>query len=107
MITSWIYLFLAAIFEIGWPLGLKLAQVTSTKVLWIIFAIVAMTLSGIFLYMAQKHIPIGTAYAVWTGIGAVGTFLIGVIFFHDTLSMMRFFGIILIISGVTLLKIGH
>ena len=107
MITSWIYLFLAAIFEIGWPLGLKLAQITSTKVLWIIFAIVAMTLSGIFLYIAQKHIPIGTAYAVWTGIGAVGTFLIGVIFFHDVLSMMRFLGIILIISGVTLLKIGH
>ena len=107
MITSWIYLFLAAIFEIGWPLGLKLAQITSSKVLWIIFAIVAMTLSGIFLYIAQKHIPIGTAYAVWTGIGAVGTFLIGVIFFQDTLSMMRFLGIILIISGVTLLKIGH
>lgn len=107
MMMSWIYLFFAAIFEVGWPVGLKLAQVTSSKVLWILFAVVAMTLSGVFLYMAQKHIPIGTAYAIWTGIGAVGTFLIGVIFFHDAMSMMRFFGIILIISGVTLLKIGH
>lgn len=104
---SWIYLFLAAIFEIGWPVGLKMAQLSQAKVLWIIFAIIAMTLSGILLYMAQKHIPIGTAYAIWTGIGAVGTFFIGVMFFHDALSLMRFLGIILIISGVTLLKIGH
>ena len=107
MMMSWIYLFLAAIFEVGWPVGLKLAQVTTAKVLWILFAVVAMTLSGVFLYMAQKHIPIGTAYAIWTGIGALGTFLIGLIFFHHAMSMMRFFGIILIISGVTLLKIGH
>lgn len=104
---GWINLFIAAIFEVGWPLGLKMASVTSQKVLWIIFAVLAMTLSGIFLYMAQKEIPIGTAYAVWTGIGAVGTFLIGVIFFHDGLSLMRFLGIIFIIAGVTLLKIGH
>lgn len=104
---SWIYLFLAAIFEIGWPVGLKMAQLSQAKVLWIIFAIITMTLSGILLYMAQKHIPIGTAYAIWTGIGAVGTFFIGVMFFHDALSLMRFLGIILIISGVTLLKIGH
>lgn len=104
---SWIYLFLAAIFEIGWPVGLKMAQLTSAKVLWITFAILAMTLSGVFLYMAQKHISIGTAYAIWTGIGAVGTFFIGVIFFNDALSLIRFLGIILIISGVTLLKIGH
>lgn len=104
---SWINLFIAAIFEIGWPLGLKMADLTSQKVLWILFAIAAMTLSGIFLYLAQKDIPIGTAYAVWTGIGAVGTFLIGVIFFHDGMSLMRFLGILLIIGGVTLLKIGH
>lgn len=104
---SWLYLILAAIFEVGWPLGFKLAAVTSHKVLWIIFAIIAMTLSGILLYIAQKNIPIGTAYAVWTGIGAVCTFLIGVVFFNDGMSLMRFLGIIFIIFGVTLLKIGH
>lgn len=104
---SWFYLILAAIFEVGWPVGLKMAEVTSHKLLWIIFAIIAMTFSGVFLYIAQKHIPIGTAYAVWTGIGASCTFLIGVIFFHDSLSLMRFLGIILIIAGVVLLKIGH
>ena len=104
---SWFYLFLAAIFEVGWPLGFKMADVTGQKYLWIIFAIIAMTLSGSFLFIAQKEIPIGTAYAVWTGIGASCTFLIGVIFFNDVLNLMRLLGVILIIGGVILLKIGH
>ncbi len=104
---SWFYLFLAAIFEVGWPLGFKMADVTGQKYLWIIFAIIAMTLSGYFLFIAQKEIPIGTAYAVWTGIGASCTFLIGVIFFNDVLNLMRLLGVILIIGGVILLKVGH
>lgn len=104
---SWIYLFIAAIFEVGWPLGFKLAQITHHKILWILFAVVSMALSGWFLYIAQKAIPIGTAYSVWTGTGAVCTFLIGVIFFHDAMSMLRFFGIILVVSGIILLKAAH
>ncbi len=104
---SWVYLLIAAVFEIGWPVGLKLAQVTMYKFWWIAFAVVAMALSGVFLYLAQKQIPVGTAYAVWTGIGATGTFLVGIMFFNDSMSLMRFFGIILIISGVVLLKVGH
>lgn len=104
---AWFYLLLAAVFEVGWPLGFKLADVTQAKFLWITFAVIAMTLSGIFLFFAQKEIPIGTAYAVWTGIGAVCTFLIGVIFFQDSMSLMRFLGVAFIIAGVTLLKIGH
>jgi quaternary ammonium compound-resistance protein SugE len=103
----WIYLFIAAIFEIGWPLGFKLAQVTIHKILWISFAVVAMMLSGYFLYIAQRQIPIGTAYAVWTGIAAVCTFIIGVVFFHDAMSMLRFLGIILVVTGIIFLKIGH
>ena len=85
---GWIYLLIAAVFEVGWPLGLKMASVSSAKVLWIIFSIIVMGLSGVFLYLAQKEIPVGTAYAR-TGIGASCTFLIGVIFFHDTLSVLR------------------
>lgn len=104
---SWFYLFLAAIFEVGWPLGFKMADVTGQKYIWIIFAIIAMTLSGYFLFIAQKEIPIGTAYAVWTGIGASCTFLIGVIFFNDVINLMRLLGVVLIIGGVILLKIGH
>ncbi len=102
---SWIYLLIAAIFEVGWPLGLKIATQSQHRILWIIFAIITMALSGIFLYLAQKQIPIGTAYAIWTGIGASCTFIIGVVAFHDALSLMRVLGVILIIGGVICLKI--
>ena len=104
---GWIYLLIAAVFEVGWPLGLKMASVSSAKVLWIIFSIIVMGLSGVFLYLAQKEIPVGTAYAIWTGIGASCTFLIGVIFFHDTLSVLRILALFLIIAGVIMLKIAH
>lgn len=103
----WSYLIIAALFEIGWPLGLKLSTVSSAKILWIAVSVAAMILSGIFLYLAQKGIPIGTAYAVWTGIGAAGTFLIGVLFFGDAVTFLRFFGVGLIIAGVLFLKIGE
>lgn len=106
---AWIYLIVAAIFEIGWPIGLKLAQTPQplTRYLWIIFAIIAMALSGVFLFLAQKQIPIGTAYAIWTGIGTIETFCIGLIFFNDAISLLRFFGVILILSGVIILKLAH
>ena len=104
---GWIYLLIAAVFEVGWPLGLKMASVSSAKVLWIIFSIIVMGLSGVFLYLAQKEIPVGTAYAIWTGIGASCTFLIGVIFFHDTLSVLRILALFLIIAGVIMLKIAN
>jgi len=104
---AWIYLLVAALFEVGWPIGLKMAELSTHKIFWIIFAIITMTLSGCFLFFAQKEIPIGVAYAVWTGIGASCTFLFGVIFFGDGFSLLRLLGILLIISGITLLKIGH
>lgn len=104
---SWIYLLIASIFEMGWPLGLKMADVSSYKIAWIVFAIITMALSGYFLFLAQKTIPIGTAYAVWTGIGMIGTFFIGITIFHDALSLIRFIGVFLILSGVIILKICH
>lgn len=104
---SWLYLIVAAVFEIGWPVGLKMANSSTSKVFWVLFAIIAMALSGYFLYLAQKHIPIGTAYAVWTGIGMIGTFLIGLTIFHDAISLARFVGVFLILSGVIILKICH
>lgn len=103
---SWIYLIIAALFEMGWPVGLKLADTTDYKLFWIIIAIIAMALSGYFLFLAQRHIPIGTAYAVWTGIGMIGTFLIGITFFNDTLSLVRFTGVFLILAGVVILKLS-
>lgn len=102
---GWIYLLIAGIFEIGWPLGFKLSQ-GSNKWLWIGVSVVSMGLSGFFLWLAQKDIPIGTAYAVWTGIGAAGTFLIGILFFKDPMSFLRFVSFSLIIIGVIGLKIA-
>lgn len=104
---SWIYLLIAAFFEVGWPFGLKMAEVSAYKIAWIAFAVAAMILSGVFLFLAQKSIPIGTAYAVWTGIGAACTFGIGVLYFHDVLNLGRLIGVSLIIAGVVLLKVGH
>lgn len=104
---GWIYLILAGLTEIGWPLGMKLAQTTGYKWPWLSFAVIFMILSGVLLWLAQKQIPMGTAYAVWTGIGAAGTFLIGVWLFGDASSMMRYIGILLIISGVMVLKLAH
>ena len=104
---AWIYLVLAGLFEIGWPVGLKMAQQINTRITGVILAIFCMALSGFLLWLAQKQIPIGTSYAVWTGIGAAGTFLVGVIFFGDSTNLMRFFGVLLIISGVAVLKLSH
>ena len=103
---SWIYLIIAAVFEIGWPLGFKLSQTTNKKFGWILFAIASMAFSGLFLWLAQRDIPMGTAYAVWTGIGAAGTFLIGIYFFEDSASMLRILSVFLIISGVVGLKLA-
>ena len=102
---AWLYLLLGGIFEIGWPLGFKLAATTNNKVLFIGMAVVSMALSGVFLYMAQRTIPIGTAYAVWTGIGAVGTLMIGIFCFHDPAGFMRLLSALLIIVGIIGLKI--
>ena len=72
---AWVYLLLAGVFEIGWPLGFKLSQQPEYRVAGITGAIVSMGVSGLLLWMAQREIPIGTAYAVWTGIGGAGTCL--------------------------------
>lgn len=82
---AWILLIIAGLFEIGWPLGFKLASMHSKYFIWFIgLSILSMGLSGYFLYLAQKSIPIGTAYVIWTGIGAIGTVLLGILFFHDS-----------------------
>ena len=87
---AWILLIIAGLFEIGWPLGFKLASMHSKYFIWFIgLSILSMGLSGYFLYLAQKSIPIGTAYVIWTGIGAIGTVLLGILFFHDSANIFR------------------
>ena len=103
---AWIYLVLAGLFEIGWPVGLKMAQEEDTRFIGISVAVAFMGVSGFLLWLAQKQIPLGTSYAVWTGIGAAGTFLVGVLFYGDPGSLGRYLGIILIIAGVAALKLS-
>ena len=102
---AWMYLVLAGFLEIGWPIGLKLGWTEEgIRTLWLAFAIACILLSGLFLLMAQKVIPMGTAYAVWTGIGAVGTFVVGIAAFGDAATPMRMVSAGLIIAGVIGLK---
>lgn len=104
---AWIYLILAGLMEVGWPVGLKMAQQPESRILGIIIAISFMAASGSLLWIAQKTIPIGISYAVWTSIGAVGTFLIGIWFYGDSASLGKYLGILLIISGMVILKLSH
>lgn len=102
--TNWIYLFLAGIFEIGWTIGLK--QMDNHKnIVWTAIFYVSIITSFYFLQQALKVIPIGTAYAIYTSIGAIGTVIIGMIFFKEPTSMLRIGFILLIITGVIGLKI--
>jgi quaternary ammonium compound-resistance protein SugE len=104
---AWVYLFIAGVFEWGWPVGLKLGLAESgLRWGWIGFAAICMAVSGALLLIAQKSIPIGTAYAVWTGIGAVGTFLIGVLLFSEPATFARFFFVGLIVAGIVGLKLS-
>lgn len=105
---SWLYLIIAGIFEVGWPLGFKLASTyTKYNIIFVVLSVISMALSGVFLYIAQKSIPIGTAYVIWTGVGAVGTLLIGILFFGDSAGFWRLFFITLIIIGIIGTKIVH
>jgi quaternary ammonium compound-resistance protein SugE len=105
--VAWLYLLTAGLFEIGWPVGLKLAQKTDTRIIGIVIAVVCIGISGSLLWLAQKQIPIGTSYAVWTGIGAAGTFLVGIMFFGDASSWGRYLGVGLIVAGVAMLKLSN
>jgi len=103
----WITLLIAALFEMGWPLGIRLSQVTNFRIPWILAAIVSMALSVFFLWIAQKNIPIGTAYAVWTGLGAVGVFVAGIILFDEPADLLRVASVSLIVIGIVGLKLAH
>jgi quaternary ammonium compound-resistance protein SugE len=104
---AWFYLIAAGLFEIGWPVGLKLSQTPGRLALGVVVAVACMAASGAFLWLAQKTIPIGTAYAVWTGIGAAGTFLVGVLFYGDPAGAWRLVSVGLIVAGIVGLKLAR
>lgn len=100
----WFILFVAGLFEIAWAIGLKYSS-GFTKLWPSVFTIVSMIISMGLLAYAVKHLPVGTAYAVWTGIGAVGTAILGIIFFNESRELIRIFFIFLIIIGIAGLKV--
>lgn len=103
---AWLYLIIAAIFEIGWPLGFKLSGLHPDRFwTYISLASLSMLLSGVFLYIAQKSIPVSTAYIIWTGIGAIGTFILGICYFGDSSSTLRMFFALLILIGIVGLEL--
>jgi len=101
---AWLYLFIAGLFEIGWAIGLKYTN-GFTKLWPSVITIIGMVLSFYFLSIALKSIPIGTAYGIWTGIGAVGTAILGIILFGESKELIRLFFIMLIVIGIVGLKI--
>ena len=101
---NWIYLLLAGVFEIGWTIGLK--QMDNHKnLVWTVIFYISMITSFYFLQQALKTIQIGTAYAIYTSIGAIGTVVIGMLFFKEPATLVRIAFILLIIAGVTGLKL--
>jgi quaternary ammonium compound-resistance protein SugE len=102
---AWVYLFLAGITEVAWAVGLK--QTDGWTRLWpSVITAILMVVSFVLLSLALRALPIGTAYAVWTGIGAVGTAIIGIIFFGEPRTAVRLGCIALILIGIVGLKVS-
>jgi quaternary ammonium compound-resistance protein SugE len=101
---SWFILIVAGVFEICWAVGLKYSN-GFTKFWPSVFTIVSMILSMVLLSFSIKEIPLGTAYAIWTGIGAFGTAILGIFLFSESSEFVRLFFIFLIVAGIAGLKI--
>ena len=104
----WLVLFIAGLFEVAWAIGLKYTD-GFTKLLPSVFTVFCMLISIGLLAYAVKYLPVGTAYAIWTGIGAVGTAILGMILFNESKELVRIFFIFLIVVGIVGLKVfsGH
>ncbi|AWV88912.1 quaternary ammonium compound efflux SMR transporter SugE [Bradymonas sediminis] len=101
---AWIYLIIGGLFECGWAIGLKYTE-GFTRLWPTVFSVVAMLISLGLLGLSMREIPVGTAYAVWTGIGAVGVALLGMLLFGDSRDVARLVCLGLIVSGVVGLQI--
>ncbi len=101
---AWYILFIAGLMEVGWAIGLKYTEGFS-RLVPSVLTLAAMTASVLLLALALKTLPVGTAYAVWTGIGAVGTALLGIVLFGDPATAARLGSIGLIVAGIVGLKL--
>ena len=101
---AWVYLFIAGIFEVIWAMGLKYSH-GFTKLYPSLITLGGMIISFYLLSLATKSLPIGTAYAIWTGIGALGTVILGIFLFNEALSIQRIVFLGLILIGIFGLKL--
>ena len=101
---AWIYLIIAGLFECGWAIGLKYTD-GFTRLMPSILTVAAMAISFWLLSTAMKTIPVGTAYAVWTGIGAAGVAIMGLFLFGESRDVLRIISLVLIVSGIVGLKL--
>ncbi len=101
---AWVYLIIAGIFEIVWAIGLKYSH-GFTKLLPSLITIGGMLISFYLLALATKTLPIGTAYAIWTGIGAFGTVILGIVFFNEPVNFLRVLFLFFIMTGIVGLKL--
>ena len=103
---SWIVLLLAGLFEVGWAVGLKYTD-GFTRPLPTLLTVSAIVISLGLLGLAMKELPLGTAYAIWTGVGAVGTVIAGIILFGESMALLRLASVALIVCGLIGLKMSH
>lgn len=101
----WVYLLIAGFLEIVWAYAMKQSQ-GFTRLTPSVITIIAMIISFWLLALAMRHIPLGSAYVIWTGIGAVGAFLVGAIFLSEPLNLLRITAAVLIVSGLILMKLS-
>jgi len=101
---EWLILLIAGFFEVAWAIGLKYSN-GFTQIIPSIITVICMIASFYFLALSLKNLPLGTAYAIWTGIGTIGTVILGIILFKEPVSIMRFIciGFILIVITVLIL----
>lgn len=102
---AWVYLIFAGLFEIVWATSMKLSDGFS-KPLYTILTLATMVVSFWLLSVAMKTLPLGTAYTIWTGIGAIGAFVLGIVWMGDAISAARILAAVLIVSGLILMKIS-
>ena len=102
---AWLYLFVAGVFETAWAIGLKYSA-GFTKFGASVFTVVAFGVILYLLALALRTLPIGTGYAVWTGIGAAGTAILGIILFAESTALLRLVSLVLIVTGIVGLKVS-
>ena len=103
---AWVLLVVAGLLEVGWSVGMKYTDGFS-KPLPTALTALAMIISLGLLGLAMKELPLGTAYAIWTGVGAVGTVIAGVILFGESMALVRLLSVALIVGGLIGLKLSH